>query len=445
MKTKHSKRFKKTVILDSVILTPEQWKTLRLLTDELEVIKGKSHSNLTNELRANIRFDPNIRYDKSKERLDDEIYCGVQMTVPKRTQDEMIEILKDVNAIVTCWTPIPNNVIYHLEHKLGHQVQTISAWTNFTLGRIDEAYMQKFGIDVRKIPDYGTEAVSQYVFAMVYYQLLRTGNISGAEKEFAEYLTNIRRVIEQIKATQSHNWRFESLKRDNIEVDPAFITERTLPTFPSFKDSVLRGKQVGIIGMGRIGTEVRKMADGLGMRVEYFSNSSQTMSLRDIFMTSDFVSLNLPPTGAQGLITPELIRQMHEGAMLLNTSVGNVILDERAMFNIAKEKNIILGLDVYQRLPPLSLIKKVRRKDENLIIATYRNGWYTREALMIKGWSLIRNLIQGMGLDNKLSRSLVGQIEKIKDSIRKGISENNGGGTHYTNATRNLQKRLENI
>lgn len=420
-RTKH----KRIVVFDSVTLTRQQWKVLQSLSEQpLTVLRGEKGDSINVRTRKNI-YPRAPKPDTPNAIPEDEIYCGLQMCVPQIEREEMVELLRGshgsgTDCVVTCWTPIPNNVISELT-ELGIPIRTISAWTNFVLGRIDVDYAQSKGIEVSMIPDYGTEAVSQYVFAMIYYQLLREGKLTGKELALAQLLAETRSITKQIQATRSQQWRFEELKH-GIEIDMSTITEHTLPKIERVGDT-LAGKKIGIIGMGRIGKRVSTIAQTLGMEVMYYTRDSQSASLEEIFSSCDYVSVHLPPNGAQGLITSDLISRMKPGSAFINTSVGNVVEDEKQLFVIARQKGIALLLDVYQRLPPLSEIKKTLRINEKLILATYRNAWYTCEALMVKGWRLVQNIIRPLDIALDAKEQIVGKIEEIIQGIRTGLGE----------------------
>ena len=96
----------------------------------------------------------------------------------------------------------------------------------------------------------------------------------------------------------------------------------------------VRGKTLGIVGYGNIGSQLSNLAEAMGMRVIFFDltdklrhgNTEPTESLEDLLAASDVVSLHVPETPATaGLIGEHQIRQMKDSAFLINNSRGTVV------------------------------------------------------------------------------------------------------------------------
>lgn len=103
----------------------------------------------------------------------------------------------------------------------------------------------------------------------------------------------------------------------------------------SAKDSQeVRGKVLGIIGYGNIGSQLSTLAEAMGMRVIYFDqtdklrhgNTEPADNLDDLLARSDIVSLHVPETPAtHGMIAAEQLARMKPGAFLINNSRGTVV------------------------------------------------------------------------------------------------------------------------
>ena len=96
----------------------------------------------------------------------------------------------------------------------------------------------------------------------------------------------------------------------------------------------IRGKSLGIIGYGHIGTQLGVLAEGLGMRVAYYDiedklplgNAQMCTSLASLLGESDVISLHVPQTDeTREMIGSEEIAAMKRGAFLINASRGNVV------------------------------------------------------------------------------------------------------------------------
>jgi D-3-phosphoglycerate dehydrogenase / 2-oxoglutarate reductase len=122
----------------------------------------------------------------------------------------------------------------------------------------------------------------------------------------------------------------------------------------------LRGKTLGIVGYGNIGSQVSAMAEALGMHVIYYDvatklplgNAKQNRDLKDLLKNSDIVTLHVPshPT-TRSLIGAEALKAMKEGAILLNYSRGDVV-DIKALKK-ALDKGHLAGaaIDVFPDEP----------------------------------------------------------------------------------------------
>jgi glyoxylate reductase len=126
--------------------------------------------------------------------------------------------------------------------------------------------------------------------------------------------------------------------------------------FDQLLGSLLRGKQLGIIGHGRIGRAVAARAEAFGMRIAYTSRSGAAgaMPLDRLLSTSDVVTIHVPLSDAtRHLIDQPALARMKRTAYLINTSRGPVV-DEKALA-WALRSRLLAGaaLDVYEREPEI--------------------------------------------------------------------------------------------
>lgn len=124
----------------------------------------------------------------------------------------------------------------------------------------------------------------------------------------------------------------------------------------------LHGRTLGIIGLGGIGAEVAKRGKAFGMNVVAWSRSltderasglgiSRCENLLDLAKISDVVSVHLAATPkTENCINEAFLLSMKVGATFVNTSRGKVV-DEQALAKAVEQKNLLVGLDVYQNEP----------------------------------------------------------------------------------------------
>ncbi len=125
----------------------------------------------------------------------------------------------------------------------------------------------------------------------------------------------------------------------------------------------LKGSTLGIVGVGRIGTEVAKRALAFDMNVLYYDiipdlrpvddSRCRRAELDELFRQSDIVTLHVPGTGqTRHLVNADRLASMKPHAMIINTSRPSVI-DEAALIAALKEGRIrAAAVDVYENEPP---------------------------------------------------------------------------------------------
>src|SRR4029077_19503276 len=112
----------------------------------------------------------------------------------------------------------------------------------------------------------------------------------------------------------------------------------------------LAGSTLGIVGMGRIGSEVARRAEVFGMRIA-FNRRSGGLPLDELLGTADVVSLHVPLTPeTNGLMTRERLALLRNGTTLVNTARG-AIVDEDALVDELVSGRISAGLDVFADEP----------------------------------------------------------------------------------------------
>lgn len=231
-------------------------------------------------------------------------------------EDEIIRRIGDCEAVYTNKTPITENII-----KSCPKMKFVGVLaTGYNIIDMDAA--GRYGVTVCNIPTYGTDAVAQYTFALI----LEVCHHVGAHSD----------------SVHSGKWA-ESV--DFCYWDYPLIE--------------LKGKTLGIIGTGRIGMAVAKIAKAFGMNVIAYSRTQRENSdgvkyvpLDTLFEKSHIISLHCPLTPqTEGIISGDNIEKMKDGVIIINTGRGQLI-DENALASALKSGKVYAAaVDVVSKEP----------------------------------------------------------------------------------------------
>jgi D-3-phosphoglycerate dehydrogenase len=146
----------------------------------------------------------------------------------------------------------------------------------------------------------------------------------------------------------------------------------------------LRGKVLGVVGLGAIGCEMALIGEALGMKVigwsrQASSASCQQVELNRLLETADVVSLHLALTNeTRRFLDRAALRRMKRGAVLINTARGGLIDEDEVAAMLADGHLAGAGLDVYQT-EPLPADHKLR-SSPNVVLSCH-SGWQSPEAV----------------------------------------------------------------
>lgn len=150
----------------------------------------------------------------------------------------------------------------------------------------------------------------------------------------------------------------------------------------------LKGKTLGVVGVGNIGREVAKRANAFDMKVYGYDicrledvQLEYVDTIEDILPKCDVISLHLPANEkTKGIFNKKLFGLMKPNSFLINTSRPSVI-DEEALLEAVKEKNIRVALDVFNDEPEgkTGEVKSTLQDNPNIYI-THHIGASTNQA-----------------------------------------------------------------
>ena len=256
----------------------------------------------SNEDRISKIWDANLN-------LNDEVY----------SQKKLIELSQGCDGILTSLTEkIDEGVV----QELSESVKIIS---NFAVGfgNIDLEATKKRNIVVTNTPDVLTDATAEIAMLLI--------------------LGAARRASEGLLYAKNKNWKWSA----------DFLIGKQL-----------QGSRLGILGMGRIGRAVAKLAKAFGMEIHYHNrsklNSDLEMgaiyhsSIKSLFSVSDILSINCPATKeTKNIINKETLKYFPPGAIITNSARGDMIDDEALVQALINRKIYSVGLDVYNGEPNL--------------------------------------------------------------------------------------------
>ena len=229
------------------------------------------------------------------------------------THDELIARVRDAHGLVSLITESVDRAVIDAARELKVIANVAVGYNN-----VDVAAARARGIVVTNTPDVLTDATADFTWALI--------------------LAVTRRVGEGERLVRRGGWK-------RWAMDFMLGTE-------------LRGKQLGIVGLGRIGTAVATRGRAFGMRIAFSARSShpgedaEQMPVDRLLATSDVVSLHVPLTPeTTHLIDQAALARMKRGAYLINTTRGAVV-DEAALVWALNERLIAgAALDVYEKEP----------------------------------------------------------------------------------------------
>ncbi|HMQ68995.1 MAG TPA: NAD(P)-dependent oxidoreductase [Ignavibacteria bacterium] len=177
--------------------------------------------------------------------------------------------------------------------------------------------------------------------------------------------------------------------------------------FYDFERSELKGKKIGIIGFGKVGSYVGKLSEAFGMKiyandtdknVRYIHKKTEFKSLNFILRSCDIVTVHIPLSKKNyKFISKEKLNLLNENSLFVNTSRGDVV-DELHLINLLRNKKIkFAALDVFNNEP---FVNKDLTGLDNVILTNHIAG-------------------KTMQSRRKISENIFGHIKNLKLSMQK--------------------------
>ena len=235
------------------------------------------------------------------------------------SQNKLLELSKGCDGILSSLT---DKIDSETINKLPETVKIIS---NFAVGfgNIDVEAAKKRNIAVTNTPDVLTDATAEIAMLLI--------------------LGACRRANEGMNYARKENWKWSA----------DFLIGKQLT-----------GSRLGILGMGRIGRALAKLAKSFGMEIHYRNRSRLSPeleigakyheSIKSLFSVSDVLSICCPATKeTKDIINKETLEYFPSGAIITNVARGDMIDDEAMIQALINRKIYAIGLDVYKGEPKI--------------------------------------------------------------------------------------------
>jgi glycerate dehydrogenase len=228
---------------------------------------------------------------------------------------------------------------------------------------VDLNYTKSNGIDVKNVAGYSTDSVAQLSFTMLLYLINKP-------------------------------YYYDSYVKSGAYSRSGSFTHHNEPFWE------LKGKRMGIIGLGTIGRQVARIAESFGMEVVFYSTTGRNnhisykrFELDDLLKSSDVVSIHAPLNNqTRNLLTYEKMKLMRPCAILLNLGRGGII--NEVDLARALNENLIgaAGIDVMEQEPINADNPMLKLFDKEKILITPHMAWASRESRELLVEKIARNI-----------------------------------------------------
>tara|TARA_B100000965_G_scaffold337931_1_gene304927 strand:- start:14 stop:967 length:954 start_codon:yes stop_codon:yes gene_type:complete len=257
----------------------------------------------SNEDRIKDLYDANLN-------LNDELY----------SQDKLIELSQGCDGVLSALTDKLD------EKTINRLPDTVKILSNFAVGfgNIDLEAAKKRNIIVTNTPEVLTDATAEIGVLLI--------------------LGACRRASEGIQGARDADWKWSA----------DYLIGKQLT-----------GARLGILGMGRIGQKIAKIAKSLGMIIHYHNRSKLSSekengsiyhdNLKSLMEVSDVLSVCCPASKETiNLINKETLEYLPQGAVVTNVARGDIVDDDALIDALDRRKVYAVGLDVYKGEPNLN-------------------------------------------------------------------------------------------
>ena len=297
-----------------------------------------------------------------------------------KTQDELIELTRNADAIISVYAPLTAEVFNSLENC------QVIVRRGIGFDNVDVAAATAKRIPVANVTDFCIDEVADHTMTLL--------------------LCAARKIVTAWQEVKSEKWDFRQFA----------------PIIP-LKDCVL-----GLVGFGRIARAVAERARSFGIKVqtndpfisEQFArdHSAKLVSFEELISSSDFISVHAPLTSdTHALLSKREFEMMKPSAVLINTSRGRIVDEEALVEALNGGKIAFAALDVMVQEPPVT-DNPLLRMDK--VIITPHLAWYSEGSARELGEKAAKEIVRVF--NGYFPKSLVNpEVIKVRPDLKQEV------------------------
>jgi len=264
---------------------------------------------------------------------------------PQTSAHETIERIKNVEIVITNKVVLDKKVL-----EVSPALKLICVAATGT-NNIDLKTAKELGIVVKNVKGYSTDSVAQHTISLIL-------NLLNHINYYNNYVKDGRYSTSKI---------FTNLSKEIIQ---------------------LKGKKLGIIGLGTIGARVAQLGEAFGADIIYYSTSGNNnnrnyrkVSLHELLTEADIVSIHSPLNeNTRNLIANEELKKMKSSALLINTGRGGIVHEGDLAHALNENMIQAAALDVFEQEPLPSYSPLLTIKEPERLLLTPHIAWSALEA-----------------------------------------------------------------
>lgn len=311
-------------------------------------------------MKALLTAEVSKEHIKELEDIIDIEYAGWVEEKKILSEEQMMDLVKDKEILITSYDPVTKNVI---DAAPGLK---LIVCTRANPVNIDTNYTKQKGIKVSYAPGRNSDCAAEFTVALM-LSIMRRIPMAYAD------LHNGKHVADR---------KQENETKEGLRSDVTWALDDNSP-YVLYKGFQMNGRTLGIVGYGSIGQRVGKICRGFGMNILIYDpfvdpntleENTTSVSFDELLNKSDVITVHCKDTPeTYKLINEDAFNKMKKTAYFINTSRG-ALVDEKALINALLNHDIAgAGLDVFES-EPIAKDHPFLTQCDNIVITPHLAG-----------------------------------------------------------------------